>query len=377
MSNKNTQVAANSGDLAAATEQGLASNKPQQTASEKFTNMVLREGTAILGENAVIPTAQKRLIQNNFIAADMALKAAETNRLKKPESTRDDLPVNWNNVNINKLAIDVMVFSSLGLDPTQNNHITPIIYKNNTTKKYDINFMVGYKGIELKAKKYGLEVPDSVTVELVYSTDVFAPIKKDHNNKVESYSFEIKEPFNRGEVIGGFWYHEFSKTPEKNKLRMFSKADIEKRKPKYASAEFWGGEKDKYENGKKAGKEEIDGWYEEMAYKTIYRDAYNKITIDSAKIDENYQRMVSLEQDGVKARVDEEISQNANSQSFVFDEAVEVVEDAPKTIPSSFSSPQAQPQPEAKLMVAEKEPIQMSIVDAMGNSEEFEPPFAQ
>lgn len=315
-----------SGDLATKQEQGLTAEKPKETASEKFTNMVLRETTAILGENAVIPTFQKRLIQNNFIAADMALKSAETNRLKKPESSRDALSVNWANVNLNKLAIDVMVYSSLGLDPTQNNHITPIIYKNNNLNKYDINFMLGYKGIELKAKKYGLEVPDMVTVELVYSSDVFIPIKKDLTNKVESYNFQVNNPFNRGEVIGGFWYHEFTKTPEKNKLRIFSLADIEKRKPKYASPEFWGGEKDKYENGKKSGKEQVAGWFEEMAYKTIYRDAYNKITIDANKIDDNYQRLVSLEQDARENEILNDIATTSNTRPLEFTEAEEVVE---------------------------------------------------
>jgi len=369
MSNKNTQVAANSGDLAAATD------TKKRSASERFTEMVIKEVSAYAGSGLVMFEWQKRLSQNYFIKIDMILKELERKRLAKPEPTREGLSYTWDNINMNKLAVDVMAFSSVGLDPTQPNHINPIPYKNNSSNKYDITFILGYKGLELKAKKYGADVPDVVICELVYSTDKFKQIKKDFNNPVEKYLFEVTNDFDRGDVVGGFWYHQFNDNPEKNKIRVFTKADIEKRKPKYASAEFWGGEKDKYENGKKAGKEEIDGWYEEMALKTIYRDAYNKITIDSAKIDENYQRMVSLEQDGVKARVDEEIGQNANSHSFVFDEAVEVVEDAPKTIPSSFSSPQAQP--EAKPMVAEKEPKQMSIIDAVGNSEEFEPPFAQ
>ena len=71
--------------------------------------------------------------------------------------------------------------------------------------------------------------------------------------------------------------------------------DIEKRKPKYASAEFWGGEKDKWENGKKVGKESIAGWYHEMCWKTIYRAAYNSVTIDGKKIDQSFLRMAEIE----------------------------------------------------------------------------------
>ncbi len=138
-------------------------------------------------------------------------------------------------------------------------------------------------------------MPDDVVVELVYSNDTFEVIKKDIDHPVESYRFVINNGFDRGDVVGGFYYHLFTKCPEKNKLRIFNKSDIDKRKPDKASPEFWGGEKDIWENGKKVGKEQVEGWYEEMAYKTVYRAAYNDITIDSEKVDEHFWKVIDRE----------------------------------------------------------------------------------
>jgi recombination protein RecT len=129
----------------------------------------------------------------------------------------------------------------LGLDPLQPNHINLIPYANKTTQVYDIGMILGYKGLEIKAHKYGLDVPDSTTIELIYSTDKFRPIKKDARTAIESYEFEITNAFERGTVIGGFYYHSYNDNPSKNKLVILSLKDIEKRKPKTASVEFWGG----------------------------------------------------------------------------------------------------------------------------------------
>jgi recombination protein RecT len=180
----------------------------------------------------------------------------------------------------------------MGLDPAQPNHISFVPYKNNKTEKYDISFTEGYRGKEIKAVKYGLNPPDHITVELVYETDVFRQIKKDVNNKIDSYKFEITDDFNRGELKGGFYYHWYFDDPTKNEIKVMSKKDIEKRKPKYAAAEFWGGQKTVYKDGKPSGKETIEGWYHEMCYKTIRSAAYRAITIDSQKIDDDFIRVI-------------------------------------------------------------------------------------
>lgn len=271
--------------------------KKETTFSERFSHMVIREYTGNIGETN-LTAFQKRLIQNYFIATDMALKAAEDKRMKKSENYRDVIAVAWPNVNMEGLALNVVACAKIGYDPALPNHISMVPYKNNKTQKYDIGFIEGYRGRELKAKKYGYEVPDHVIVELVYSKDRFVPIKKDKDNKVETYSFRISEnPFDRGDIVGGFYYHMYDEMPEKSKLMFYPLSEIEKRKPQYASVEFWGGEKTVYgEDGKKTKeKEKVDGYFAEMCWKTIYHMAYRAITIDSEKIDDNLMRILENE----------------------------------------------------------------------------------
>jgi recombination protein RecT len=278
------------------------------TASERFMNKVVAQFTSGVGEVA-LTKFQQRLAQNYFIALDNVLKTAESKRNEK----YNNLPMAWQNVNMEKLAVNVVSYARIGFDPALPNHISLVPFKNNTTGKYDIGFIEGYRGLELKAIKYGAEVPDSTTVEVVYSNDRFKSIKKDRNNLVESYEFEILNDFERGEIIGGFYYHQFNKTPDKNKLVVMNMKDILKRKPEKASAEFWGGEKDVYKNGNKTGeKEQVEGWYEKMVEKTLYRAAYNSITIDSQKIDDDYMNLKKAEMDFAESEVHEEIKQNAN-----------------------------------------------------------------
>ena len=268
--------------------------------SEKFTNMVIREfGSNVAG---VLPVTdyQRQLIQGYFIQIDRSLKSAEERRIRQNDGNKDHKwdnndPINWNTIDLNQLALDVMHFARMGLDMMQDNMLTAIPFKDNNrtaktgTKMYTVNLMKGYNGIQYIAEKYALEKPESVTVELVYSTDTFRPIKKSVNNKVESYEFEINNPFDRGDIIGGFGYIEFS-DPQKNRLIMLTKKDIEKRKPKKASAEFWGGIKTEWVNGKKQ-EIETDGWYEEMCLKTIKREVFKpkNIPLDPKKIDDEYQ----------------------------------------------------------------------------------------
>lgn len=276
--------------------------KPKQpTLSERFSNKVVQEFTGNIG-NVSLSDHHRRLIQNYFIATDQSLKMAEEKRLKKSENYRDAIPVTWENVNMESLAISVVACAKIGLDPSLPNHINIIPYKNNRTGKYDIGFIDGYRGKELKAKKYGYDVPDAVTIKLVYQNEKFIPIYKDKDNKVEHYIHKpAEDPFNPGEIVGGYYYHDYFTSPEKNKLMFYSLAEILKRKPEYASTEFWGGEKTKYEKddktgkSKKIGSETVEGWFPEMCWKTIYRMAYNAITLDSEKIDENLMRLIENE----------------------------------------------------------------------------------
>ncbi|WP_179022026.1 recombinational DNA repair protein (RecE pathway) [Winogradskyella forsetii] len=298
------------------------------TPSERFTQAVIKEfPTGLSNEPVELTSFQKKLIQNYFIKVDAVLNEAEQKRLAKSENYRDAVALTWQNVNMNKLALDVVAYSSIGLDPLQKNHISPIPYKNNKTGKYDINLMEGFNGLELKARKYGYDVPDDVIFELKYSTDHFKSKKKSVDNKIESYEFEIQDDFNRGELEGGFYYQIFIDNPEKNKLIVLNRAQIEKRKPKYASAEFWGGEKDEWNNGKKTGKKEkVEGWEEEMFMKTLKRHCWDKINIDSQKIDDHLQHVLQSEAQSNDAEVQELIEENANKKVLTMEVDAEDVE---------------------------------------------------
>lgn len=285
--------------------------------SEKFTQRVMREFQGNAGELQVTDY-QRQLIQGYFIGIDRSLKIADDARLKKNKGNDDhqydnNLPVTWDNVNLTDLAIDIVHYARMGLDMMQSNHLSPIPYKNSKTKKYDVELMPGYNGIRYISEKYALDKPLAVTVELVYSTDTFKAIPKSANNKIEGYEFEINNPFDRGEVIGGFGYIEYSDS-HKNQLIMMSRKEIEKRKPKYAAAEFWGGEKDKWKNGKKVGKEVVDGWFEQMCLKTIKREVYGPkhILLDPKKVDDAYQHMKIKELRMAEMEVQAEIEDNAN-----------------------------------------------------------------
>lgn len=320
--------------------------------SERFAQEVMKQFTNHAGE-VVLTSFQKKLCQNYFIKIDQVLKDLEKKRVAKRDGDRD-LPFTWPNVNLQKLAVDVVTWSSVGLDPTQPNHLHCIPYHNSGTNKYDIGFIVGYRGAEVKAMKYGHDVPDQVIVELVYAKDKFKQVKRDVNNKVESYSFEITDDFDRGELKGGFYYLQYFNHPEKNRLRVFSRADIEKRKPAYASPEFWGGEKDIWKDGHKTGdKKKVEGWYDEMAYKTVYRAAYNSITIDSQKIDEHYVASLQKERESLDTKVLGEIRSNANRGELIgFEETTDVPHTDVTALPAA-----AEPAPAAVAAVEPPTPV--------------------
>lgn len=298
--------------------------KQELTASERFTGMVMKEFQGNVG-TLTLNEYQKQLIRGYFIGIDNALKKAEEARINKnswksiKEDDKNNLPITWQNVNMNDLAIAVVHHAKLGLDMQISNHLNAIPYKNNKTNKYDIGFLKGYKGLEYIATQFSLYPIRNITIELTYSNDVFEIVNKDN---ITRYNFVIKNPFDRGEIVGGFGYIQYV-DETRNKIITLSKKDIDKRKPAYAAAEFWGGEKDKWENGKKVGKEKIDGWYEEMARKTIARATYNAVPIDPKKVNESYAYVVERDDTAyeniIEAQVEEEIDENANKEYIDID----------------------------------------------------------
>lgn len=297
----------------------------QLSASERFANKVIQEFTSNVSGNLPLSDYQRTLVQGYFIGIDRALKKSEEERQRRNANNKDPkynnpLPFTWNNVDLNTLAIDVVYSARLGLDMMQPNHVNPIAFKNNKLNKYVISLIVGYNGKIYMAENYALIPPKSVTIDLVYSTDIFKPIKKGLNQPFETYEFEITKPFNRGDIIGGFGYIEYE-DKTKNELVIMTKKDIDKRRPKFASANFWGGEVVEWKNGQKVT-EKREGWYEEMCRKTLIREVYGQkhIPLDPKKVDYAYQYMNMKQQEinlqYSEANLQHEKNITANTVSF-------------------------------------------------------------
>jgi len=306
----------------------MTAQQPQQPAanqesmSERFTRRVLVEFGSTDAGGIEVTNFQRRLIQGYFITIDRALKVAEEERLRKNKNNRDHeydnaLPVTWQNVNLTDLALDLVHYARLGLDMQQDNMLFPIPYKNNKKGCYDMTLMEGYNGRRYIAMRYAVEAPVSETVELVYSTDTFVPHVKDSAHPSATYEFTINNPFERGEVVGGFGYLEFA-DPAKNILIIMSRKDILKRKPEHASGNFWGGTREEWRtvDGKRQKVPvETEGWFEEMCRKTLIREVYSAkhLPRDPQKIDDNYQFLRAREARYAEIAAQAEIDAEANT----------------------------------------------------------------
>ncbi len=302
--------------------------KAALTASQRFTQMITREFSEAAGPVNITPH-QRNLIQGYFVRINSTLAKAEEERLAKNARNGDHkfdnpVPYTWDHCNLEALKFDLVQAARIGYDMREANHLFPIPYFNKRTGKYDIALMPGYNGIIYEANKYAIDRPVSVTAELVYKTDEFRPLKKDADHPVETYEFEIRQPFDRGEIVGGFAYIEF-KERAKNKLVIFTLADILKRKPATASAEFWGGKGTVWENGKKVERE-LEGWTPEMYIKTILRAAHGAkyIPRDPRKVaSAEYDYMKEREADFAAIAAQAEIRDNTASVEVDFDEVNE------------------------------------------------------
>ena len=233
--------------------------KREATPSERFTAAVQRQFAAEVG-NLNFSAYEKTLAQHLFIKIDAALIEAET---KRKDSSKP--AVTWANVNMTKIAIDAVNRVQLGIDALIPGSLYPITYLNDRTKKYDVDLRVGYKGEMYYKCEASVKPVKNVRVELVYTTDNFTVYKAGLKNSIEGYDFEITQPFDRGEIVGGFGYIEYLDGTD-NVLVTISKAEIDKYRGKAMGDKFWG------------------EWYAEMAYKTIVHRLMSKIVIDPAKV---------------------------------------------------------------------------------------------
>lgn len=223
------------------TDKNLPAKQGREVASQRFTKMVMNEFQSVAGSGMQLTDQQKRLAQHLFIKTDAALKEAEAKRSdnKKP-------PVTWENVNLQKMALDSIHRIELGLDALLENHISPIAYLNGRTQKYDLDLRIGYSGRDYYRRKFAIDPPKQVIYHLVHENDELTYQPRDAQNPVENYTFKVPKPLDRGKVIGGFGYLVFE-DETKNKFIPVSMAEILRAEKAAPSDKFWGPYRDRME----------------------------------------------------------------------------------------------------------------------------------
>lgn len=257
---------------------------------KRFTNLVMKEFNAILDGSFHFSVMQKKLAQHLFIKIDQALKSLEAKRISTGQTKK--APIVWENINLQKLATDAVHRINLGLDALIPNHLNPIPYWNSKENCYDLDLRIGYAGKDYYRRKMAINPPKDIIYQLVYETDYFKPIMKGIKNDIESYEFEIKNPFKRGKIVGGFGYiiHE---DPSLNKLVIVTEKDFERSENCSKNNVFW---KDNPV---------------EMRQKTITHRTTDKLIMDPQKINESF---AIVEMDDSEKQVLGEIEENANKK---------------------------------------------------------------
>lgn len=245
-----------------------------------FLGKLTEQVGAALGENNFLSEYEKNLILGYFVMIQVALQEAEIRRVTKNKNNKnhnfdENLACTWENIYVNDLATmnTLTYYARLGLDSNQPNNLSAQLRKDSRLGKYRLVFTVGYSGRQTIAERFALEKPESVTTELIYSKDTFKPIKQTDGRIGDSYIFEINDPWDRGEIKGGFIFHRY-KDSSKNNLVIMSEKEILQHKPDNAAAEFWGGIKTTWKDGKRIDVE-TDGWKEKMYLKTLRLEAYH------------------------------------------------------------------------------------------------------
>lgn len=233
--------------------------------SARFTAAVVKEFNSTIS-NIELSPYQRKLAQHLYIKIDETLKLLEAKRVS---SNQKKSPITWENINMNKLALDAVHRVELGLDALIPNHISPIPYFNSKLKKYDLDLRVGYSGKDYYRRQMCTDPPLDIIYELVHKTDKFKPIKRTHDKPVESYAFEITEPFSRGEVVGGFAYIKYG-DQTKNQLVIVTKADFDKSKKRAMTQDFWGQHE------------------AQMQFKTLVLRATDKLAMDPKKVNASF-----------------------------------------------------------------------------------------
>lgn len=256
--------------------------------AERFTKTIVREA----GENSVgganLTEYTKGLLNGYFLQIDSYFKDPKRNRNN----------YSWRDVNMTDLAIQSVKYARLGLDMLQENTLHIVPYQSKHGAKVDVNLQLGYNAKKFLAMNYSIKPIKEVTMELVYSTDDFQILGP--NNYIQ----KIKNPFNRGEIIGGFGYIEYA-DGSKPKLILVSKEELEKRRSTAKTQAIW------------------NQWSKEMYEKTLVNIIYSQrnIPLDPRRIAEEMEFIREREAKASLAEAGEDAERNANAERLDFEES--------------------------------------------------------
>lgn len=299
--------------------------------SERFVQKVAQQFEAEVGQELDFNNYERTLAQHLFLHTDRQLKEYEKKRQKNPKK-QNQAPIVWNNVNMNKLALDAVHRVNLGLDALIENHVHPIPYWNSALEKYDVSLQVGYEGKAYYRQDLAVDPPKNVIYHLVYENDHFKPLMKSANREVESYEFEIKDPFKRGKVIGGFGYIVWE-DPTKNKLVLVTAEEFDQAEKLAGSGEFWNNHPLK------------------MKYKTVVNRTVKHIPVDPKKV--NYRSFAYVESQEGELEATTEAQDNANIKDIAWGdddnvedaEFTEIEEDAEEKKEQKTTKSKKEPEP--------------------------------
>jgi recombination protein RecT len=245
---------------AAGQQNTLATQAAPAPASQRFTQRVTANFAAAAGAPVELSRHEKTLAQHLFLYLDNQFRSLDSKR-------RDGTPpIDWQNINLEDLALKAVSIVKAGLDAVIPNHVHAVPYLNGKSKKYDVDLRPGYTGKDFVARNTAMDPIKDIRYELVYKNDVFVPLKKGANRPVESYTHEIPNPFDRGEIVGGYGYIEYE-DETKNQLIMVTDRDFKKARAAAPGGKFW------------------DPYPDEMKFKTVVNRVYSKIPKDPKKSD--------------------------------------------------------------------------------------------
>lgn len=256
--------------------------------SDRFTNTVIASYTDV-AKGVQITEKEKALVAGYFIKIDEQLRNSKQG-------------YNWNQVQMKELSLQLANAARLGLDMQIDGQLSFIPFKVKDTGKINMVRVIGAKGYELIAKKYALDPPKASVVELVYSNDKFTIVKRDAAHECDDYTFEVTNPFDRGEVIGAFGYLAYD-DKSKNKLLVMSKKQLLTYRPQYYDETFWKGENEK-----------------KMLLKTLAKQLFKNVTLDPAKVNavrESINMVKSSELDYAQASAKETIDANMGKDDYI------------------------------------------------------------